>query len=354
MTEIKSREQYVAEGGTNLPQYSPLIMWPYDCAINAFRAILNEVGLNRTIEATKHYNEAWGRAVVGMVKERFGPQANDLETLAMTGYYAHSCTSMGHIKPLEIWEGGAIAELFACPNPGMNAPPEMCIAMSHVMSGSFCKFVNPSYEVIYTHHMGNGDDCCRWVIKKKSSKYTVDDLGRLKKTIPLDLSMEERLSWSSRMVVMSQLFNFTSVLKDLVGSQRTLDLLVPMARQTGLRVGTMMKGGADGRGDLPMIKEKMEFLGSVIQQNGMPSIISGSSLEREITDCPLKGAPPEVCKQFEGVFNGVCEAINPDYEFAYDWMMSKGDSTCHWVVRKKSEVGKSKTQVSIEDDSLGY
>lgn len=354
MAEEKSRERYVAEGGTNIPQYSLLIMWPYDCAINAFRAILNEVGLNRAIEATRHYNEAWGRAVVGMVKERFGPQASDLETLALTGYYAHSCTSMGHIKPLEIREGGAITELFACPNPGMNAPPEMCIAMSHVFAESFCKFVNPSYEVIYTHHMGNGDDCCRWVVRKKGSRYSVDDLGRLMKAIPLDLSMEERISWSSRMVVMSQLFTFTSVLVDLVGPKRALELVVPMAKQTGQRVGAMMVGGMAVRGDLPAIKERMEFLGSVIQQKGAPALFVGSSLEREIADCPLKGAPSEVCMQFEGVFNGVCEAISPDYEFSYDRMMSKGDRSCHWIVRKKAEKGKAEPLEAFQDDSLGY
>jgi hypothetical protein len=47
--EPKSREQYVAEGGTNIPEYNPVAMWPYDCTINAFRAILSEFGLNRTI-----------------------------------------------------------------------------------------------------------------------------------------------------------------------------------------------------------------------------------------------------------------------------------------------------------------
>jgi hypothetical protein len=67
----------------------------------------------------------------------------------------------------------------------------------------------------------------------------------------------------------------------------------------------------------------------------------------------LKGAPPDVCKQFEGVFNGVCEAINPDYEFAYDHMMSKGDAACHWVVRKKA-IKVANQQEPTQDDSFGY
>jgi hypothetical protein len=49
----------------------------------------------------------------------------------------------------------------------------------------------------------------------------------------------------------------------------------------------------------------------------------------------MQGAPPEVCKQFEVMFIGVCEWINPDCRFAYDRMMSKGDLMCHWVVKKR-------------------
>ena len=356
MVDIKSREQYVAEGGTKIPQYNPLGTWPYDCTINAFRALLIEFGLNRTIEATKHYNDAWGRAVVGMVKERLGQQASDLESIAMAGYYVHSCTSMGHIKPLEIYEGGAICEMFACPNPGMKAPPEMCIAMSHIMANGYCRAINPDYEFIFTHHMGDGDDCCRWVVMKKSSKFTLDNLGRLEKTIPLELSMEERLAWAGRMVIMSQLFTFTSALNDLVGPQRTLEIVVPMAKETGLRIGTIIKGDTKGKNDLSAIEGAISLLVTPwgLQQSGSPAIVSSTGIEKEITECSCKGAAPEVCKQFEGVFNGICEAINPDYEFAYDRMMSKGDSTCHWVVRKKGIDKGVRQQEPMEDDSLGY
>jgi predicted hydrocarbon binding protein len=354
--DVKTREQYVAEGGTHLPEYDPLRgMWIYECAINSFRAILNEVGLNRTIEATRHYNEAWGRAVVGMVRERLGQQSSDLETIATSGHYVHTCTSFGHIKPLEIREGGAVVELFACPNPGLNAPPEMCIAMSHVMAGSYCKFVNPDYEVVFTNHMGNGDDCCRYIVRKKGSKFSIDDLGLLERTIPIELSYEEMASFAGKMVVFSQLFTFTSVLINLVGSRRALELVIPLSRQTGLRFGKMIGGTGDVNSDLPTIKEKMDAISSTLYlQKGSPLIITSSRIEREITDCPLKGAPVEVCKQFEGVFNGVCEATNPEYEFAYDRMMTKGDHSCHWVVRKKSGNEEAKLQEPIQDDSFGY
>ena len=31
------------------------------------------------------------------------------------------------------------------------------------------------------------------------------------------------------------------------------------------------------------------------------------------------------------------ESVIPDYELTYDQMMTKGDSTCHWVIKLKED-----------------
>jgi hypothetical protein len=54
-----------------------------------------------------------------------------------------------------------------------------------------------------------------------------------------------------------------------------------------------------------------------------------------INSCPFSSAPSEICLQYQSFFNGVCEAIDPTYEFAYEKMMTKGDKTCDWVIRTK-------------------
>lgn len=347
--DYEGRDKAVEEGASY--QYpGPIFIW--ELTINAFRAILQEVGLNRVIESIKPYNEAWGRAVVGIVKERFGPPASNLDLVALSAYYAHYCTSNGHIKPLEIREGGAIAELYACPSPGMNAPPEICLAMTHIMGESMCKAVDPRYSFIFTHHLANGDDCCRWILMKKDSKYTPENLGGFVKDIPLGLSIEEMSNFAVKMVIFSQLFTFTSASVDLVGSERTMEIEAPLAKATGVRLGSKLKGGLSGPGGLSMIQEKLDLIGSAVMQRCSASQIDGSGIQKEIFDCPFKGAPFEVCKQFEGVQNGICESIDPEFEFAYDRMMPKGDSTCHWVVRRKGiEGAKEATGPSFEDEA---
>ena len=127
----------------------------------------------------------------------------------------------------------------------------------------------------------------------------------------------------------------------------------PQAKELGVKVGNNLIGGSGAEGNIQTIREKLDFLSLLQGQTGTPAIFTGSVLEREIAECPYKGSPPEVCKQLEAISNGVCEAINPDYEFAYDRMMSEGDIVCHWVVRKKGEPVKDKVkEEALSDDPM--
>jgi hypothetical protein len=80
-------------------------------------------------------------------------------------------------------------------------------------------------------------------------------------------------------------------------------------------------------------------------------VITTLGIEKEIKECPLKNGLPEQCKHLEGVFAGVCEAIDPDYEFTYDRMMTKGDQSCHWTVRKKVYVADSKLRDDVQSEN---
>ena len=72
-------------------------------------------------------------------------------------------------------------------------------------------------------------------------------------------------------------------------------------------------------------------------------------IEGTVHECPfVQSALPEMCHQYCAFFNGVCEVIDPSYEFVYDRMMTKGDPTCHWVIRKK---GTTPEKVTPKEDS---
>jgi len=62
-------------------------------------------------------------------------------------------------------------------------------------------------------------------------------------------------------------------------------------------------------------------------------------VEKELTECILvfANAPQDICANaLEARSNGICEMINPEYEFRTIKRMCKGDKTCQWVIKKKS------------------
>jgi len=323
----------------------------FECAANVFRFLIEDVGENRALEAVKKYTKVWGINTANMVKQKYGLKGNEIEDIALAYYYLHFGTSWGHIKPLEIRDGNAVVEIYACPTKQVkNCPPEVCIALSHYIADGICLATNPDYEFVYTHHIANGDDRCRYIVKKKSSKVDLNNPGTLQKSIPLNLSEDEILKIAGGVCYASiNIFTMTSI--DLIGSQKTLERALPQARETGNNVGKFLMGGSDEKGDIHTIGEKLDFFGSIWGHIGTPARINGFILEKEITECPCKGSPIEVCKQFEALSNGICEAINPEYEFKTDRRMSEGEANCHWVVRKKMEptVVKSTEIVNFDD-----
>lgn len=335
MSDRENAQDFTGQASDSAFDYPIWTYYVFEQAVNVFRSLLSEVGANKTIEASKIYTKTLGIQTASLAKERFGLEGNGVEEVTLPYYWLHYATSFGHIRPLEIRDGKAIVELYSCPVTIVNAPPEICVALSHNLAEGLCQAVNPEYEFIFTHHLTNNDGCCRYIVKKRSSKVNLDDLGPLQKTIPLTLSEDEirRISW---LVCYSSLNSFTSESIDLIGSERTLKLALPQAKELGIKIGKSLVGSMAGNGNIRTIREKLDFLSLLQDQTGTPARFTESGLEREIKECPYKGSPPEVCKQLEAVYNGVCEAINPDYGFAYDRIMSEGDVICHWVVSKKN------------------
>ena len=287
--------------------------------------------------------------IAGMVRQKMGIQGNDVVSVAMPYYVAHYGTSRGNIKPMEVRDGKAIVELYACPGVPAGGPAEMCIAVSHYLAMGMCEAVNPDYEFVFTHHLLNGDNCCRYVVKKKSDKFSLGNPGRLEKTIPLELPPSELDMWVE-FEEAGQLGLATYACLELIGSQRILEITAPAHRNTGLRAGAMIKKEAGGRSDLSTLRDGVDLLCRSVHETTSSAKITDSGIEKEI-DCPFKSyfpanlnsVPiPEMCMQLEEVLKGICESINPDYEFAFDRMMSKGDATCHWVVKKKAEPSNQK------------
>jgi putative sterol carrier protein/predicted hydrocarbon binding protein len=306
----------------------------YEISANVFTALLQECGPTKTLEAVRPVSTAAGRGRTDIINSMGESLGKDAEAVAYPYQLIHTFNSNGKIKPMEIRNGTAIVEFYECPVAAARAPQEICVAMSHYFAEGICQGINPEYEYIWTHHLLSGDNCCRYIVKKKSEKIDLNNLGPLEKTVQQNFTQAELDVWRS-MGAFLMINVFTTASVNAIGSSRTVEIGDPFARRTGIELARKMMTEKDSDVDLPTLKEKMEYLQSVFGHKGGPVLINKLGIEQEIFDCPFKNSTPEMCKHVEGVLNGVCEAFNPAYEFTYDRMMTRSDHSCHWVVHKK-------------------
>ena len=283
-----------------------------------------------------------------LAKERFGTFPSDLEAVAIPLYWGHCGSSGGNIKPMEIRNGTAVVELGYCSFAIDGTPPEMCVAGSHYLAEGISEAVNPAYEFVFTHYLTNDDGFCRYVVKRKSSKINLNDPGILERRVSIKLSQEEAEFLALNLAFM-ELNYMTAGSVKVIGSDRVNELVAPFSRQTGIDLGKKLNDGNENNKNLPNAKDKLDLLNSMFNQVGPPANISESGIDKEVLNCPFKYGSPEICKQIEGLFIGVCHSINPDYEFAYDRMMTKGDQSCHWTVKNKTNAIQTKDGISSND-----
>jgi len=236
---------------------------------------------------------------------------------------------------VEMREKGAVGTIRDC--PFKNARPELCVIMSHVGSEVLCQLADPELECLWTNHMTAGEPFCRYVIKKKGVIYKdPDSLGNVLMKLPrVDLT-DEQLAQFKNYALATYWTNNTICFKMLHGQEKTTEVLGANAKRIGKNFGSLLI-------EANMLPARdIAVMGGLVHQFGEGSAMQGKITSmapgvfaKEITDCPFKTAPPEVCKQFEAFYNGALEAINPELVYRYDRMMTMGDKTCKWVITKK-------------------
>jgi len=131
--------------------------------------------------------------------------------------------------------------------------------------------------------------------------------------------------------------NITIAFVDLHGSEMALKSLCPKAYAIGQEVGAKFASHNPGlKTSDKTLWELVCKMETIFGQKANYSVISEDKIETEIEDCHLKTfIRYESCKQREAFYQGLVGVINPSFEFFFDRMLTKGDTTCHWVIRRK-------------------
>jgi predicted hydrocarbon binding protein len=338
----------LSEGGKKEP-LAPLgdqFLWNWVSMV--FDVFIQEAGPQKTLSAIRPHIKHCGLASAQNALKYLGKRGSELETLTVPCEFIFGTIFGDDCFPIIMKETCAVGEMRNCPMS--SSRPEICIAISHYVSEGWCEAINPDYEFMWTQHQTEGAPSCKFIIKRKDASLEALELEEERTRIPHRELSEEMKDYIQCEVPTEDVIIFTNAFLEVSGSERALKLLRERARDWGYQVGPAIaeKLGIKGREtvDLARLVDSFE---RTIRQNG-EVISDGESAQKAIIECPLSNCPSELCLQLESFLSGVCESIDPSYEFVYDRMMTKGDKTCHWTIKKKSELAKEKPKVEVPPD----
>jgi hypothetical protein len=318
-----------------------------DWWIAAIQTMVDEVGSETSLRFLKPYHVNSGRAAAHQIQSIMGYRpTNPGEAMALwNGFVDWIITGGIH----RIWTDGkdtAIAEATDCELFKKYGCKEPCILVCRYGGEEGGAELIPGFVLEHTSSEGLGDDKCRWMMTRKGMEPALNCI------IPVDIpsTSKELLSYLLLAYFGECWVIVTRAFIDSSGPEKAGEKLTSRARQSGLFVGSRLKKLMElERLDAPSAVRIVLGLESLHQMKCAIELGNDFS-QGSINECPFSDSPIEICVQYEAFFNGVFAAISPGFEFTYDRMMTKGDKTCHWTIRKKGKPSKEKTEEAPTDD----
>jgi predicted hydrocarbon binding protein len=298
--------------------------------MTSIQALSDEAGPEAAIRHMNPYNINSAMALSQNIPQLLNIDKRNAETAALTLSVVGNCMFKKTYHRVGIGKGDIRATSDDCYTKGNSSITcKMCDIVGKAYSNSFCSSVDYSM----TSSMGSGDRTCGWHFKDKQM---IDDEDRSERVVP-DIILPDGLKNELSLALLGEgWINSIRAYVDFTGSEKTIENLGPYMRISGLSIGIRLMDQYKIGNDLESLKYIVKMIERMHHINGNFTE-SPVSLECEVDDCPFSDGPMELCHQYSSFFNGILDAINPEYEFAYDKMMTKGDKTCHWVIRKKDQ-----------------
>ena len=322
--------------------------------LEATQALVDVVGSEDALGLLKPYFLHSGMAGCRVYHSITNLNLNGRESANASGY-AFTAFVGGRFTPAYLADDGSgIAELYDCATSGICK--EACTSFCQFGALGWIQEMNPDWEIRLIRSLSWGDSCCQWRTWRSETSAKVVAIEEMR--IPLDKVFRDPMDDATRKYfglgyageawVMA-----TRAILDSPRLEEGMDGLHHRMRLYGLSMGLRARGWMPKDSRAIAIYDVVQLI-SELHQRKSEIVLEDEGAAGTVGECPFAGsAPPETCLQYESFFNGICEAIDPSYEFAYDRMMTKGDKTCHWTIRKKGELAKEKTiKEATPDDPI--
>lgn len=310
-----------------------------DWWMDSVQALVDAVGSLKALELLRpHYKNA-GISAFLTLKDFLRMVEIDRLSWAFRQKIAFDFLTRADPKQMrsDIREHGGIARSREC--PFRSAPPEMCELVCEIAPNASLEICHPEYDQVMTKRLSRGDPECVWLTKPRSWNLPCDAslLGEVKAEIlPRVFSKEVVDDFSIQYLAEFWVISSRAFVEQF-GETRAASVLNFYMKHSGTSFGLRFRSSNACEVSIGKARECIGHCTAALHMIGKSNGSVQDGWEYTVTECPFKDAPPEVCEEFRSFCEGICESIDPELVFVYDRMMTKGDETCHWTLRKKNE-----------------
>jgi len=279
------------------------------------------------------------------IKNRMSFEAHDFLFLAYATNFSNYI--MGLDQKVERTNNGGRWSATSC--PWSQATNAICCHLDYIPK-AVAEVFAPGYTPFNPKRLSRGDDECSVImVKEGMDPEQVLEAPCIYEPLPPQMDLEEMVLWNH-----SYSGGFWAILmKSMVneiGPEMPMNALGPKFNDIGKEFANRFK---------EEYRVSIDNLDSVA--NGLfsfhSSFLKRSRLERNsdgftiITqECPYSGELSEMCQLFQCFYDGLLEEINPEFIMRNSTIMTKGDKTCHWMIRRKGGADKEKVKEVTLDD----
>jgi hypothetical protein len=314
--------------------------------IAATQALVDTVGTSTAmgllIPGFRHH----GRSAYHILARSLGMKEEEIGTIASVECLAKTIMS-GSPAQVELREDGVIWTIERCMTAGQCK--EACLSYCYHSGIGMVEESFQGMEYLLHESISQGDLRCLASIGKRGKGLPTGKLIQAYSPASVGLSKQEWDFWG-RAGIGENWAIVTRAAVEVLGKDNVMAMFKPYMHQSGISLGLRMEWNIGGVTAQEKALKAIAMVQGCLGMEGRDEM--SGSFSGEISTCPFSGAPVEICEQFEVFLGGLCEALDSDLKFSYDRMMTKGDKTCHWTIRKKGEAAKEKVKEEAPDDPI--
>jgi len=332
----------LTEDQVKVLQFELMRIW----AITAHKALEDTIGEEAAVRAIAPYFKHSTSAALVNLKARMPNMGDGIKAIAIAGAFCNQV--LGIKETVGITDFGVDYRILDCPY----CPCCRTFCRVHGEAGidGFAEISGLEYRgMVHTFPEREGRSCRVILRPTELPKHMIPENPKVLIQIPT-FEIPSNESHSYMLQYLGEWWvDATKAFEEVMDQELAEDILREHAFNAGKNeFSPMMSRLGIDRTD-PSSWGSLICKMSPISRDGIKVLVANENeYKAEISDCPFAASPIEICQQMEAFYDGACQGIDPELEFHYEEMRTKGDGRCIWTLRRKRPTPRRAPEDALE------